>query len=47
MIPSLRDTLTSRKKKDLHARVVRCKFNSGMKGIYVRDGIQIYFYSEN
>ena len=47
MISSLSDTLTSRKEKDLHARVVRCKFNSGMKGIYVRDGIKIYIYSEN
>ena len=32
---------------DLHAWVVRCKFNSGLKGIYVRDGIKIYVYSEN
>ena len=47
MIPSLSDTLTSRKEKDLHARVVRCKFNSGMKSIYVRVGIKIYVYSEN
>ena len=45
--PSLRDTLTSRKEKDFHARVVRCKFNSGMKGIYERDGIKIDVYSEN
>ena len=47
MIPLLSDTLTFRKEKDLHARVVRCKFKSGMKGIYVRDGIKIYIYSEN
>ena len=49
MIPSLRNTLTLRKEKDLHVWVVRCKFNSGMKGIkkYVRDGIKIYVYREN
>ena len=39
--------MTSRKEKDFHARVIRCKFNSGMKGIYVRDGIKIGVYGEN
>ena len=47
MIPSFRDTLTTRKEKDLHALVVRCTSNSGMKGIYVRDGIKIDVYNEN
>ena len=47
MIPPLRDNLTSKKEKDLHALVVRCTSNSGMKGIYVRDGIKIDVYHEN
>ena len=47
MIPSLRDNLTSKKEKDLHALEVRCTSNSGMKGIYVKDGIKIGVYHEN